>query len=236
MIIIPARLGSTRFPKKILAKIGKYPMVVATAKRVESVDDVIVATDSEEVKQICAQYGVRAELTSVHHQSGTDRINEVVQSLGIDDNELVINVQADEPFIEPEILKELITKLKNLQKQKRDFIMASCAKSISKDEAKDPNLVKVILDKNNDAIYFSRSIIPYDRDSLYNKYLGHIGIYGFDAKSLNKFCSMQGTLEHIEKLEQLRVLENAQKIAIIEVKTKSFGIDTLADLQKALLL
>jgi 3-deoxy-manno-octulosonate cytidylyltransferase (CMP-KDO synthetase) len=111
--------------------------------------------------------------------------------------------------------------------------MVSCYKEIDELHAQDPNLVKVIIDTNSDAIYFSRSKIPYNRDDVPHTYFGHIGIYGFTKKSLDEFVTMQGRLEHIEKLEQLRVLENGKKIAMIKVKTESFGIDTKDDLEKA---
>jgi 3-deoxy-manno-octulosonate cytidylyltransferase (CMP-KDO synthetase) len=111
--------------------------------------------------------------------------------------------------------------------------MASCYKKIDEIEAEDLNIVKVVIDKNSDAIYFSRSKIPYNRDNSMHTYKGHIGIYGFNKKSLDKFCEMSAKIEDIEKLEQLRVIYNGYKIKMIEVKTKSFGIDTIEDLQKA---
>jgi len=125
------------------------------------------------------------------------------------------------------------TEEKLIEIKNRDFAMVSCYKEINELSAEDPNLVKVILDKNNDAIYFSRSKIPYNRDNIPHIYFGHIGIYGFIKKSLDEFVKMKGNLEHIEKLEQLRVIENGKKIAMIKVETKSFGIDTKDDLEKA---
>jgi len=140
-------------------------------------------------------------------------------------------MQGDEPFLEPQILQKVKNKLTEIKN--RDFVMVSCYKKIDELHAQDPNLVKVILDQNNDAIYFSRSKIPYNRDDVPHEYYGHIGIYGFTKKSLDEFVTMKGESEHIEKLEQLRVIENGKKIAMIKVETNSFGIDTIDDLKKA---
>ncbi len=230
MIIIPARLASTRFPKKILAGINGLPMVIATAKRVQSIDKVAIATDSEEVIKVCEKYGFKAVLTSTNHQSGTDRINEASEILGLRDDEIVINVQADEPFIEPNVVKSVMECIKN----DKTALMASCYKVIYGESIDNPNQVKVIVDANSHAIYFSRSKIPYDRDTC-KEYFGHLGIYGFTCKGLKKFCSLpQSNLENIEKLEQLRAIENGEKIAMVRVESKSFGIDTKEDLQRAL--
>lgn len=234
MIIIPARLASTRFPNKILTDIFGLPMVIRTAKAVENVDKVVIATDSKEVISIAKKYNIDAILTSAFHNSGTDRINEAADKLKLDENETVINVQADEPFIEPEIVKSVKNRVETLAKN-YDFTMVSCYKKVNILEAKDPNLVKVVLDLNNKALYFSRSPIPYDREDKKISYFAHLGIYGFTCKSLKEFCSFdEAPLESIEKLEQLRALYNGKKIDMIEVKSKSFGIDTKDDLQKAL--
>jgi len=231
MIIIPARLSSNRLPNKVLAEINNKPMIIWCAEVAKQVDDVCIATDSQEVIDVAKKYGFNAIMTDKNHQSGSDRIKEAADILGLDDNDLVINMQGDEPFLEPEILGSVKQKLKSIQQ--RDFVMVSCYKEIDELKAEDPNLVKVILDKNEDAIYFSRSKIPYNRDNTPHQYFGHIGIYGFNKKSLDEFVKMKGTLEHIEKLEQLRVIENGKKIAMIKVETKSFGIDTKDDLLKA---
>ncbi|WP_300366370.1 3-deoxy-manno-octulosonate cytidylyltransferase [Hydrogenimonas sp.] len=234
MIIIPARMASTRFPQKVLADINGLPMVVATAKAVEQVDDVAVATDTEVIAKTCEEYGIRAVMTSKEHQSGTDRINEAATRLGLDINEIIINVQADEPFIEPEVVDRLKTLVQTHQNESRTMI-CSLYKTVSKDEAKDPNLVKVVTDECGFALYFSRSLIPYDRDENFDHFKGHLGLYGFTRKMLEKFCTLpHAPLEHIEKLEQLRALSHGYDIAMAEVKTESFGIDTPEDLEKAL--
>lgn len=234
MIIIPARLKSSRFEDKILVDIAGLPMVIRTAKRVESIDDVVIATDTKEVVELAQQYGIKAVVTSDTHQSGTDRINEAAEILNLDDDEVVVNVQADEPFIEPEVVQAVIDKVK--EEKDQEFTMVSCYKNINSDLADDPNHVKVVCDFEDKAIYFSRSKIPYHRDH-YNQsgYKGHLGIYGFTKKSLKEFCKLKHSiLEETEKLEQLRAISNNKAIYMVEVNSKSFGIDTKEDLQNAL--
>jgi len=234
MIIIPARLNSSRFENKIMADILGLPMVIRTAKRVESLDEVVIATDSLDVIELAHQHNIKAVMTSTSHQSGTDRINEAVNILNLKDDEVVINVQADEPFIEPEVVQAVIDKVNQLKSEL--FTMVSCYKDINSEVADDPNHVKVICDEENNAIYFSRSKIPYHRDHYNNTlYKGHLGIYGFTKKSLNHFCSLESSvLESTEKLEQLRAISNDEKINMVKVESKSFGIDTKEDLQQAL--
>ena len=230
MIIIPARLASTRFPQKILANINGVPMVIATAQRVQNLDDVTIATDSEVVLHIAKDYGFKAILTGEHHQSGTDRINEAASKLSLSDEEIIVNVQADEPFIEEAVVKSVIERAKST-----DALITSCCKKIDLLHVKDPNLVKVILDANGNAIYFSRSAIPYDREGGFDGYFGHLGIYAFTKKSLQTFCALPyAPIEHIEKLEQLRAIYHGYKIAMVEVQSQSFGIDTPEDLERAL--
>ncbi|MCF6309639.1 MAG: 3-deoxy-manno-octulosonate cytidylyltransferase [Sulfurimonas sp.] len=234
MIIIPARLASTRFPQKVLADIGGLPMVIRTAKRVAHLDRVVVAADDELIIATCKEYGIEAMLTSTTHKSGTDRINECASLLHVDDNELIINIQADEPFIEPEVVESLIKKLKELQNKNESFIMGSCFNAINAESAEDPNLVKVVLDNEDNAIYFSRSSIPYNQGSG-AKYFGHIGIYGFSKKSLKEFCNLNDApIEDIEKLEQLRAIYHQKKITMVKVASTGFGIDTKEDLARAI--
>ena len=207
-------------------------MVVRTAKRVESLDRVVVATDDESILLTCKEYGVEAMMTSSTHKSGTDRINEAAQLLDIKDDEIVINVQADEPFIETEVVKLLQERL-SILKTSRKFVMASCYNAINADAAEDMNLVKVLLDTHQDAIYFSRSKIPFNRSGNAT-YFGHIGIYGFTKRSLLEFCELPYTpIEDIEALEQLRAIYNGKKISMIKVASTGFGIDTKEDLERA---
>jgi len=234
MIVIPARLGSTRFPNKVMVDINGYPMVIATANQVKDIDKVVIATDSQEVIDMAKEYGYEAIMTSDTHKSGTDRINEAVSKLDVSDDEIVINVQADEPFIEKEVVQKVYDRVKKAVQSSEEFMMASCFKKIDNFHADDPNLVKVVLDSKNKAIYFSRSKIPYNRGEI-KSYFGHIGIYGFTKKSLSEFCTLPpAPLEDIEKLEQLRALYHDKTILMVEVETNSFGIDTIHDLEKAL--
>jgi len=233
MIIIPARLASSRFPQKVLADIGGLPMVIRTAQRVAHLDRVVVAADDELIIETCKAHGVEAMLTSTTHKSGTDRIHECASILNLDDDEIIINVQADEPFIEPEAIESLMKKLKAAQNRNESFIMGSCYNAINAESAKDPNLVKVVLDDAENAIYFSRSLIPYNQGGG-AKYFGHIGIYGFSKKSLQEFCSLNDApLEDIEKLEQLRAVYHQKKINMVKISSTGFGIDTKEDLQRA---
>jgi len=234
MIIIPARIGSSRFPNKVLADVGGLPMVIRTAKAVEKIDKVAIATDSEEVIKIAKKYHIDAIMTSSNHNSGTDRIFEAAEKLNLKNDEVIINVQGDEPFIESDVVKavyDLTVKNKN----NLNIMMNSCYKIMNNPEADDPNIVKLITTDEDIALYFSRAKIPYPRDHHFNDYKGHLGIYGFTKKSLAIFCNLTpAPLEDIEKLEQLRALYHGYNIAMVEVKTKSFGIDTIEDLEEAL--
>ncbi len=231
MIIIPARLKSSRFENKVLADIYGLPMIVRCAKNALLVDDCIVACDDESILEICQQHHIKAVLTSKHHNSGTERCLEAAQILGLNNNEIILNLQGDEPFLETSIIQTL------LEITKKAPFMATCAKVINEEEAKSPNLVKVVLDSNNYALYFSRSIIPYLRNDSKRQtpLLGHIGVYGFFKESLEELCSFKPcALENIEKLEQLRALYYQKSIAVSIVESQSIGIDTKEDLKKAL--
>jgi len=234
MIIIPARIGSSRFPNKVLADIGGIPMVVRTAMAVNDIDSVVIATDSEDVIEIAKAHNIQAVMTSQDHQSGTDRIYEAVQKLGLNDNEIIINVQGDEPFIETDVV-QAIYDLTKKNSDNENIMMNSCYKTISNPEADDPNIVKVVTDSDGIALYFSRAKIPYPRDHHFDSYKGHLGIYGFTVRSLQNFCALApASLEDIEKLEQLRALHHGYNVAMVEVETESFGIDTQEDLEKAI--
>ncbi|RDU69536.1 3-deoxy-manno-octulosonate cytidylyltransferase [Helicobacter cholecystus] len=230
MIIIPARLQSTRFPQKMLTDILGLPMIVRTALRAKEVDEVCVATDAQEILEISQEYNILAVMTSSSHNSGTDRCAEAARILGLDDDEIVVNMQGDEPFLESEILLSL----KSMMKENSPF-MGTCIKHIGADEAQDPNLVKVVLNTKGEALYFSRSLIPFNRDGVEVEYFGHLGIYAFSNKTLQEFCSLpKSPLEEIEKLEQLRALWNQKTVQTLLVKTQSIGIDTLEDKEKAI--
>lgn len=234
MIIIPARIGSSRFPNKVLADIAGIPMVVRTAFAAQSVDRVAIATDVQEVVDIAAQYGIEAILTSSKHQSGTDRIYEAAQKMELCQDEIIINVQGDEPFIESQVIQSIYD-LTYQNRSKEKILMNSAYKKINNPQADDPNIVKVVTDESDIALLFSRAKIPYPRDHHFDAYKGHLGIYGFTLRSLKIFCNLPtAPLEDIEKLEQLRALHFGYEIAMREVETESFGIDTQEDLEKAI--
>ena len=234
MIIIPARVGSSRFPNKVLADIDEIPMVVRTAMAVKGIDEVAIATDSQEVVDIARKYDIRAIITSENHQSGTDRIFEASQLMGLSREEIVLNVQADEPFIESSVVRAVYS-LTERNIHDPEIIVNSAYKFINNPEADDPNIVKVLTDINDIALYFSRAKIPHPRDHHFDRYRGHIGIYGFTMESLETFCNLPpAPIEYIEKLEQLRALYHGYKIAMVEVDSQSFGIDTIEDLEKAM--
>lgn len=229
MIIIPARLNSTRFSQKILTDIGGEPMFVKTAKLANGIDECVVAVDDESVFQIAKKYGLNAIMTSKEHQSGTQRLGECVEKLGLKD-EVIINIQADEPFLEKDNLKAFVDFSKKYLYE--SAFMCSCYK-LSKSFI-DENAVKVVVDNDGFAMYFSRSPIPYYRNQRENSlYKIHLGIYSYLASSLLEYASLKSSLDSIESLEQLKALENGKKIKMLEISTKSVGIDTKEDLQKA---
>jgi 3-deoxy-manno-octulosonate cytidylyltransferase (CMP-KDO synthetase) len=225
---IPARYGSTRFPAKVLAKnTGKF-LIQHTYERAvlaKTVDKILIATDSEEVLQVCESFGAVCIMTSVDHKSGTDRIAEAVADVDV---EIIVNLQADEPEIAPANIDYLV----KLLQDNPDHSMATLvAEFKTVDKINNPNVVKVITDSNNNAIYFSRSAIPYDRESggavKVDGFLRHLGIYTYRKDFLLLISSLpQTTLEKTEKLEQLRVIENGFAILVGKVKYIHDGIDT----------
>ena len=245
IVVIPARLNSTRLANKVLLDLnGKSVVhrVYEQCKKAQSIDEVYIATDSQKVKEVCSSFTNNIILTDEKHQSGTDRIAEAISDIDCD---IIINVQGDEPFIEPTLIDKLANSFEN-----SDIVMSSAMHKIQKvEELKSPNVVKVTIDKKSNALYFSRSIIPHHRDeweTLLNhhidipaplKFYRHLGIYGYTKDFLIKYSQMeQSYLERLEKLEQLRVLENGYKIKMIETNYNSIGIDTQEDYEKALKL
>lgn len=227
-VVIPARYGSTRFPAKILASETGRPMVqhvVDQARRAKSVREVIVATDDQRIIDALSPFGTRCVMTSNAHQSGTDRIAEAAQKL---DDSVIVNVQGDEPEIEPEIIDALIERLASSGED-----MATAATRFPRNQSPaDPNLVKVVLSHDHKALYFSRAPIPFRRDpddptGPHDPYLLHLGIYAYRRKFLIDFASWDQTpLEKTEKLEQLRALEHGHNIAVLIVERAAHGIDT----------
>ncbi len=225
-IIIPARLKSTRLPNKMILDIcGKslIQRVYEQAKK-SNADEVIVATDNIQIIKIIEKIGGVAILTSESHQSGTDRIAEAVQNLDLD---FIVNLQGDEPLIDPQIINQILNLAGKVEFASAMRIINNLA------DLNNPNIVKVITDKFDNAIYFSRSPISFNRDSLLNlDYFQHIGIYGYSRSFLEIYSKLQETkLEKIEKLEQLRAIENGYKIKMITTEYKSIGVDTFEDLE-----
>ena len=241
VIIIPARLDSSRLPKKVLLDLnGKTVLqrVYEQCLKVKNVDGVYIATDSIEIKEVCETFTDKVIITKSTHQSGTDRIGEAVSAIDCD---IVINVQGDEPFIEPSLIEALVNSFSN-----SEISMSSAMSKINNvKDLQNTNVVKVVTDLHNNALFFSRSLIPFPRDvkeiSIAKEVLGkgqffrHIGIYGYRKDFLLKFVNMeQSYLEKVEKLEQLRALENGFKIKMIEANSSLIGIDTREDYEEAL--
>lgn len=232
IIVIPARFASTRFPGKPLVNLRNKPIIQHVYDAVQGLGlPVIIATDNEIIEKSVKAFGANCVLTSPEHQSGSDRIAEVIKEL---DYDLIINVQGDEPFIQIEPLKELIQAFND-----ESIAVASLMhKLTSPEEINNPNNVKVACSKNNYALYFSRSPIPFNRDGNEEAtYFKHIGVYAYRKQALLDFVKLpMGKLEKVEKLEQLRFLENEYRIKMIETYYRGIGIDTPEDLVKAELL
>lgn len=228
IVIIPARFGSTRFPAKIVASDTGKPLVQHVVERVKQcrrVRDVIVATDDQRIVHALAQFDTRTVMTSASHQSGTDRIAEVARSLPAD-VDVVVNVQGDEPEIEPEVVDQLIERMESC-----DDDMATAATPFPDgSDPNDPNLVKVVVNQDGRALYFSRSAIPFRRDSTQTPpmpYHLHLGVYAYRRSFLLTFASWSPTrLETTEKLEQLRALEHGRSIYVLTINRATHGIDT----------
>jgi 3-deoxy-manno-octulosonate cytidylyltransferase (CMP-KDO synthetase) len=226
--IIPARLASTRLPRKVLREIAGQPMIARVyeaAKNSPLLQDVIIATDSEEVMQFAQARGWKAQMTSAEHRSGTDRVYEVARSIPAD---VYVNIQGDEPLARPEHLDAL---LKPMQDAK---VMVSTIKTpCPPQDVANPNAVKVVTDLNGRALYFSRSSIPFDRDKTGGiQYFKHLGFYAYRRAALDKFCNLpESKLEAAERLEQLRFLDNGIDIYVAETPFNTVGVDTEEDLR-----
>jgi 3-deoxy-manno-octulosonate cytidylyltransferase (CMP-KDO synthetase) len=232
--VIPARYSSTRLPGKALAIIGRVPMIVRVwrqTRKARIAERVIVATDDERILHVMGEVGGEVMMTSPDHQSGTDRIAEIAARVMAD---IYINVQGDQPFIAPDDLEALAAPMLT----DATLAMATLAAPItSAEEWNNPNKVKVVCDARNDALYFSRSPIPFARDKggeVPPKALRHIGVYAYRRGFLLKFASMEpGVLEQIERLEQLRALERGYRIRVVPSVAPSLEVDTPEDLVRA---
>jgi len=240
-VLIPARLASTRLPDKPLADIGGLPMVVRVAQRAEqsSAAQVVVAADSPRIADACSRHGVRAVLTRADHPSGSDRLAEACEHLGLAGDDLVVNVQGDEPLIDP----ALIDAVAGLLRQRPQASMSTAAHAIaSVADFTNPNVVKVVLQADGLALYFSRASIPWWRDGFAQGIaalpdpapLRHVGIYGYRAGFLRAFPAMpQAPVENCEALEQLRALWHGHRIAVhVADVAPGPGIDTPEDLER----
>jgi len=229
-VIIPARMAATRFPGKPLVDICGKPMVqwvYERASRAAMVSDVLVATCDREIFAAVTSFGGKAVMTSDAHRSGTDRLAEAAAEL---DSEVIVNVQGDEPLIDPSSIDEAISPFA----EGGDCVMTSLMVPIDSESAMDPNLVKVVVGLDNHALYFSRSRIPFERKPLENRSIyGHVGLYAYTKDFLLKYAAMEATpLEKTESLEQLRVLEHGYRIRMVEVADRPLGVDTEADLER----
>ena len=241
-VLIPARLASTRLPGKPLADIGGLPMIVRVAQRaaLSGANAVIVAADDASITQACAAHGVRAVLTRTDHLTGSDRLAEACTLLGLAGDDIVVNVQGDEPLIAP----ALIDACAALLVQRSDCVMSTAAHAIdAADELDNPNVVKVVLDAQSRALYFSRAPIPWWRDARAQGALAlcaspaplrHIGLYAYRAGFLRAFPALPASpLENVEALEQLRVLWHGERIAVhVSESRPGPGIDTPDDLAR----
>ncbi|CAG7600290.1 3-deoxy-manno-octulosonate cytidylyltransferase [Candidatus Vallotia tarda] len=252
-VIVPARLASTRLPRKPLVDLAKKPMIVHVAERARAsgASRVLIATDAQAVLDVCQAYGIEALLTRTDHPTGTDRLAEVVEACRFSDDALIVNVQGDEPLIEPRLVADVATHLAANQ----DCAIATAAHPITElEEVFNPNIVKVVLNARGLALYFSRAPIPWSRDVYQPQWRSensalpvtrplalstaavhrHIGLYAYRAGFLRRYPGLtQSPIEITEALEQLRALWHGERIAVLLTPQASpAGVDTLADLER----
>lgn len=236
LIVIPARLGSTRLPRKPLADIDGKPMVIRVAEQAKKslAHSVVVATDSAEIQAACDEHRIECLLTRENHPTGTDRLAEVAQLLKLPDNALVVNVQGDEPLIPPELINQVAQTLADHS----ECAISTVATPIHDvAEIHNPNVVKVVLNRLREALYFSRAAIPFVRDhetAHQTQYLRHLGIYAYRAQFLQAYTRLEpAPPEQAEALEQLRALWNGYRIAVhTTLEAPPAGIDTPDDLER----
>ena len=229
---IPARYGSSRFAGKPLADICGRPMiwwVFQQAKRVSEIDDVFVATDDDRIKKVCESLEMEVVMTSPHHNTGTDRVCEASKLI---DADIILNIQGDEPLIEPFVIKQAITPLLQDESLSVSNLMTAIDSPV---DVVNFTVPKVVTNKNGDAVYLSRSPIPYPKGSLGYKYFKQVCVYGFRRDALEFFeTSERGKLEEIEDIEILRFIEGGLRVKYIEVESKSIAVDTKNDLKRVL--
>jgi 3-deoxy-manno-octulosonate cytidylyltransferase (CMP-KDO synthetase) len=226
--VIPARLASTRLPRKMLREIAGIPLlawVYRGVRRCSSIDQVIVATDSDEIMRFCEKQGFVARMTSVTHRSGTERVHEISTVIPAD---IYLNVQGDEPLTRPEHIDSLIAVM-----QGPGVEVGTLKTPAAEVDVNNPSAVKVVTDASGRALYFSRATIPHDRDGTRPRYYKHLGFYGYRKQALDKFVRWpESSLERSERLEQLRFLENGVSIYVGETPFDTVGVDTEEDVQK----
>lgn len=228
--VIPARLASTRLPRKMLREIAGKPLIGVVYEAVRSstlLDEVIIATDSEEIMGVCREHGWKSQMTSASHRSGTERVHEVSNREAAD---VYINVQGDEPLTRSEHIATLLQVMENAAAQ-----VGTVMTPASEVDIPNPNAVKVVTDLNGRALYFSRATIPHDRDGTRPRYFKHLGLYAYRKAALDQFVALpESSLEKSERLEQLRFLENGISIYVGETPHDSVGVDTEEDLQRVI--
>jgi len=228
--VIPARLASTRLPRKMLREIAGRPLIGVVYEAVRSsplLAEVLIATDSEEIMELSRAHGWKAQMTSPVHRSGTERVHEVS---GREVADVYINVQGDEPLTRPEHIATLLRVMENPAAEVGTLMTPAAEVDIQ-----NPNAVKVVADLTGRALYFSRATIPFDRDHARPRYFKHLGLYAYRQPALNRFVNLpESSLEKSERLEQLRFLENGIPIFVGETPHDSVGVDTEEDLQRVI--
>ena len=228
--VIPARLASTRLPRKMLREIAGKPLIGVVYEAVRSsplLARVVIATDSEEIMSVCRRHGWEAQMTSLSHRSGTERVHEISQRESAD---VYVNVQGDEPLVRSEQIATLLQVMENPYAPV-GTVMTPAAKI----DIPNPNAVKVVTDLSGRALYFSRATIPFDRDGTAPPYFKHLGLYAYRPAALDRFVTLrESSLEKSERLEQLRFLENGISIFVGETPYDSIGVDTEEDLRRVL--
>lgn len=226
--VIPARLASTRLPRKMLREIGGEPLLVWVyegVRRCGSLDEVVVATDSEEILDFCKRRGFVARMTSATHRSGTERVHEISTVIPAD---VYLNVQGDEPLTRPEHIESLIDVVRT-----PGVAVGTLKTPAAEIDINNPSAVKVVTDSAGRALYFSRATIPFDRDGASPVYYKHLGFYGYRKDALDKFVRWpESSLERSERLEQLRFLENGIPIYVAETPFDTVGVDTEEDVRR----
>lgn len=226
--VIPARLASTRLSRKMLREIAGEPLlarVVQGVSRCSSLDQVVVATDSEEILRFCRQRGFTARMTSPVHRSGTERVHEIATVIPAD---LYLNVQGDEPLTRPEHIESLLEVMRGSGVE-----VGTLKTPAAEIDINNPSAVKVVTDAAGRALYFSRAVIPFDRDATKPQYYKHLGFYGYRKTALDKFVRWpESSLERVERLEQLRFLENGVPIFVAETPFDTVGVDTEEDVRR----